>query len=92
MASLPVDPDRLYPAGILQALPETDKHSYIDAYPLAERCVDGRVRFKLPRTGMWMIKAVHMIEAPAGADADWVSYWASLTFEIREAATSGPAS
>ena len=46
LASLPVDPDRLYPAGILQALPETDKHSYIDAYPLAERCVDGRVRFK----------------------------------------------
>ena len=45
---------------------------------------DGRVRFKLPRGGVWMIKAVHMTEAPAGAQADWASYWASLTFEIKE--------
>ncbi len=43
---------------------------------------DGRVRFQLPRTGPWLIKAVHMIEAPADAGADWVSYWASLTFEL----------
>jgi len=43
---------------------------------------DGRVRFTLPRTGMWLIKAVHMVEAPAGADAEWASYWASLTFEL----------
>jgi len=43
---------------------------------------DGRVRFRLPRGGAWLIKAVHMIEAPAGTDADWVSYWASLTFEM----------
>jgi len=43
---------------------------------------DGRVRFRLPRTGAWLIKAVHMVEAPASADADWVSYWASLTFEL----------
>jgi len=43
---------------------------------------DGRVRFRLPRGGMWMIKAVHMIEAPAGANAEWASYWASLTFEL----------
>jgi len=45
---------------------------------------DGRVHFRLPRHGMWLIKAVHMIEAPAGAGADWISYWASLTFEIAE--------
>ncbi len=43
---------------------------------------DGRVRFALPRGGMWLVKAVHMVEAPAGANADWVSYWASLTFEL----------
>jgi len=43
---------------------------------------DGRVRFRLPRTGAWLIKAVHMVEAPEGAGADWVSYWASLTFEL----------
>ncbi|HJZ95933.1 MAG TPA: DUF4198 domain-containing protein [Candidatus Solibacter sp.] len=44
---------------------------------------EGRVRFRLPQFGMWMIKAVHMIPAPAGANADWSSYWASLTFEYR---------
>jgi hypothetical protein len=44
---------------------------------------DGRVTFTLPRGGVWMIKAVHMIEAPKGTNADWSSYWASLTFELR---------
>ena len=42
---------------------------------------DGRVRFRLRASGMWLIKAVHMVPAPAGSDADWSSYWASLTFE-----------
>ena len=45
---------------------------------------DGRVQFALPRGGMWLIKAVHMVEAPAGANAEWVSYWASLTFELEK--------
>jgi uncharacterized GH25 family protein len=42
----------------------------------------GRVRLRLPRGGMWLIKAVHMVAAPAGSGADWSSYWASLTFEL----------
>ena len=46
LASQGFDPDRLHPAGILQTLPETDKHSYIDPYSLPERCVDGRLHFK----------------------------------------------
>jgi len=37
--------DRLVPAGILERLPETDKRSYVDPYPLAERCLDGRIPF-----------------------------------------------
>src|SRR2546429_3525907 len=37
--------DRLVPAGILEKLPETDKRSYIDPYPLAERCLYGRIPF-----------------------------------------------
>jgi uncharacterized GH25 family protein len=44
---------------------------------------DGRVRFKLRPGGMWLIKAVHMVPAPAGTHADWASFWASLTFELR---------
>ena len=47
---------------------------------------DGRVRLKLKPGGMWMIKAVHMIPAAAGGNAEWQSYWASLTFEMRAAA------
>jgi hypothetical protein len=45
----------------------------------------GRVRFTLRRGGMWLVKAVHMVPAPAGADAEWASYWASLTFGLRDA-------
>lgn len=44
---------------------------------------DGRVRFRLPQGGMWLVKAVHMIPAPEGAIADYTSFWASLTFELR---------
>jgi len=44
---------------------------------------DGRVSFRLPRGGVWLIKAVHMIPAEAGHDVDWESFWASLTFELR---------
>ena len=46
---------------------------------------DGRVRFRLRPGGMWLVKAVHMIPAPAGANAEWASFWASLTFEMRTA-------
>jgi uncharacterized GH25 family protein len=41
---------------------------------------DGRVRFRLRSGGLWLVKAVHMIPAPADSHADWASYWASLTF------------
>jgi Domain of unknown function (DUF4198) len=46
---------------------------------------DGRVRFRLQSGGMWLVKAVHMLPAPAGSNAEWTSYWASLTFEVRAA-------
>jgi uncharacterized GH25 family protein len=42
---------------------------------------DGRVRLPLRAGGMWLIKAVHMVQAPSGSNADWESFWASLTFE-----------
>jgi len=43
---------------------------------------DGRAKFRISGSGMWLIKAVHMIEAPSGSKADWASYWASLTFAL----------
>lgn len=51
---------------------------------------DGRVRLRLPRAGMWLIKAVHMIPAPAGSNANWESFWASLTFALPAAAAAAP--
>jgi uncharacterized GH25 family protein len=44
---------------------------------------DGRVRFKLRHDGMWLIKAVHMVAAAPDAHAEWASFWASLTLEMR---------
>jgi uncharacterized GH25 family protein len=49
---------------------------------------DGRVRFKLRPGGMWLIKAVHMVPAPAGSHAEWASVWASLTFEMRNVSSA----
>ena len=43
---------------------------------------DGRVRLTLPRTGIWLVTAVHMVPAAKGTKADWDSIWASLTFEL----------
>ena len=50
---------------------------------------DGRVRFRLRQSGMWLVKAVHMVPAPAGSNAEWASFWASLTFELRPANVEG---
>ena len=43
---------------------------------------NGRVLLTLPRTGAWLIKAVHMIRLEDDSKADWESFWASLLFEI----------
>ncbi len=45
---------------------------------------NGRARFELPRTGVWMVRSLHMVEADERLDVDWESFWASLTFEIPE--------
>ena len=62
-------------------------------YPSERRAArsdhDGRVRFRLRPGGMWLVKAVHMVPAPAGTDAEWESFWASLTFESRAANAEG---
>ena len=50
---------------------------------------DGRVRFRLPHRGVWLLKAVHMIPAAADSGAEWESFWASLTFELHGGAPEG---
>lgn len=54
-----------------------------DAPPAEERTLrtDERGRVRVPRAGRWLIAAVHMQRAASEEDADWHSWWASLTFE-----------
>lgn len=49
---------------------------------LSRTASNGMARFTIPATGSYMAASVHMIEAPADRDADWQSYWASLTFGV----------
>ncbi len=41
----------------------------------------GEVALDLSAAGAWLVKAVHMVPAARDDDADWASWWASLTFE-----------
>src|SRR5687767_13964998 len=45
---------------------------------------NGRVTFTIDEPGPWLVKAVHMVPAAAGSNADWQSFWASLTFEMTQ--------
>jgi len=49
---------------------------------LARTDENGQASFTLPATGTYMAASVHMIEAPADRNADWQSFWASLTFGV----------
>ena len=42
----------------------------------------GHVSLRLPTSGFWLVKAVQMETAVAGAGVDWESWWASLTFDL----------
>jgi uncharacterized GH25 family protein len=43
---------------------------------------DGRVTLRLPKDGVWLVKAVHMEAVSGDPNADWRSIWASLTFQV----------
>jgi uncharacterized GH25 family protein len=42
---------------------------------------DGRVALTLSKSGVWLVKAVHMVPQARFIRGDWESFWASLTFE-----------
>ena len=66
------------PGALIAALPYDEPDRKLsqrsDAY--------GRVVFRLPRAGVWLVKAVHMVRTKDNTEAEWESFWASLTFEI----------
>lgn len=49
---------------------------------------DGKVSFKLPKAGVWVVRTVHMCrvtEKNPDPPADWESFWAAMTFELHSA-------
>lgn len=44
----------------------------------------GRLTLRFDEPGLWLVKAVHMVEAPAGVREHWRSFWASVVFELRK--------
>jgi uncharacterized GH25 family protein len=45
--------------------------------------VDGSTEVRLAGKGTWLLRLVHMRRCTSRADADWESFWTSLTFELR---------
>lgn len=41
----------------------------------------GRVTLPTGDAGVWLVKAVHLVAAPADSESTWESLWASVTFE-----------
>lgn len=44
---------------------------------------EGRLGLCLPGEGRWLVAAVHMVSLEDRSQADFESFWASLTFEVR---------
>ncbi len=45
---------------------------------------EGIVSVKLTLGGPWLIRTVHMLPIEKDKDADWESWWASITFEVKK--------
>jgi uncharacterized GH25 family protein len=43
----------------------------------------GRVQFTLDRSGLWLIRLVHMQRCEKVPGSDWESFWAAYTFQLR---------
>lgn len=58
--------------------------------PSARTDAEGRVSFRLPRAGSWLVTGVHMVRARPGSGADWQSFWVSLALEISDGPRAAP--
>lgn len=52
---------------------KTDRH--------ARTNVEGKASFTIEHSGVWMVRLVHLRRC-AGEEADWESFWSSLTFRV----------
>ena len=67
LADAGIHAERRVPFGILRALPETDKRSYIDRYSLQDRCIDGT--FPFPGT------TIDESSGSTGTPYNWIRSW-----------------
>ena len=44
---------------------------------------DGIVSIPVAASGLWNVRTIHVVPAPAGADADWEVHWATFVFTAR---------
>ncbi len=44
---------------------------------------EGRAEVKLDRSGAWFVRVLHMVPSTEFEDADWQSWFSTLTFEVR---------
>lgn len=55
-----------------------------DTYAQSARTDEnGVATVRLTHSGPWLVRTVHMLPLPDSKDADWESWWASITFEVR---------
>lgn len=60
-----------------------DGSNHMHEHVRARTDSNGEVEFVVDRAGVWLVTSVVMEAAPEGLDAEWESWWASLTFEVR---------
>ncbi|MEK7485031.1 MAG: DUF4198 domain-containing protein [Planctomycetota bacterium] len=65
---------------LVQATPKNNKDQTWEKRTNEE----GRVMIPISCGGAWLINTVHIVALPAGMEADWESFWASLYLEFPE--------
>ncbi len=50
---------------------------------------EGRAEVPLSSEGLWVVRLVHMIESPDKQEAEWESFWATLSFMVNRSQESG---
>lgn len=66
--------ENAYVSATSRRAPKSAQHARTDG--------DGRVTFRLTDAGPWLVDCTHMVAAPESANADYESFWASLTFVV----------
>jgi ketosteroid isomerase-like protein len=79
-------PDAKVHAGVLSRTPGValDDLAGTERHVELATDADGQVRIPLGEAGLWNLRTLQVIPAPAGSGADWDSHWATLVFDIAE--------